>query len=986
MTVNIGVNIQRNPNRLNNGYNVGGKYPALVADFDDEYYRANSGNTTFSNLITHARAGNATMTDSDGLIKWAPHNLLTYSEDFTNAVWTKAGTVSVTSNQVIAPNGTLTADLYEAVGSSALVQSVIYSLGYTFKIWVKAVTAGVNNTFRIQGTGGQLSSNFTATTEWQIFEFTPTTLGNNGNWGINRDSSDNDADLYIWGAHLYRSDLGGMVGVPKDARAWTESPTVNLSATTTAILRAGVNLQPELTRFETKVNGRYIGDINNDGRVSSNDANIYANYAAGNLDPNDPEDFVSIRYIETEMHPRMIAYDWIFGDYLDGATNQFYVPTAARLVGPELVTNGTFDSGTTGWTGLLGATLSVTDGVLRVEEDGGDASTGRAYQEITTEVGKIYSVSADFVDTNDNFELYVNTSSNYGGSLVSSADESTPQTKQLFFVATSTSTYIILGSGAPSAGTYAEYDNISVRETSINPTAARYLPRRGHHVYNGYEWVNEGVLAESEARTNLAPYSDMSGATLAFCTRTANAATSPDGSENAFKIEATDNNMYATYNGIISNGESYAVSVYAKAGTQNIIRIANVSSAANGQWFDLANGTLLTNNGAGNTATIEDVGNGWYRCTRYFDSVSEPNAAELFISLSTSDGITSANVGDNAYFYGFQVENNATSSSYIPTSGSSVSRAAETFTIPSTKLPWPSPVYIGDELVTNGTFDTDLTGWTTNGAVWESGQIKVTDSSANFDARARQFISGLTVGKVYALTATIDKGTMSLYSQAQIRQQGTSNLVVSTPLLTDGTFTVYFVYSAPVFINLLVDTTSTSSKYAYFDNISVREINPLSVSIQMDGKISYTKSGSDTFCRWFKDANTYINDVFFSDYKFISAQKDGTTYDQVATDVYFSGDLLEPYSIASRHGSTFINGAVDGVALTANTTPVALPDLSSTDLSLAFDYMGTIKTFRIWDKDLGDTGIAEATAPSLEPSLSLSFDSTESSFIDLGWD
>jgi len=86
-----------------------------------------------------------------------------------------------------------------------------------------------------------------------------------------------------------------------------------------------------------------------------------------------------------------------------------------------------------------------------------------------------------------------------------------------------------------------------------------------------------------------------------------------------------------------------------------------------------------------------------------------------------------------------------------------------------------------------------------------------------------------------------------------------------------------------------------------------------------------------------------------------------------------SPDILVPYNIASRHGSTFINAAVDGVALTANTTPTALPDLSSTDLTLAYDYMGTISEFRVWDRDITDNGLVEATNPSLEPSLSLEF-------------
>ena len=33
--------------------------------------------------------------------------------------------------------------------------------------------------------------------------------------------------------------------------------------------------------------------------------------------------------------------------------------------------------------------------------------------------------------------------------------------------------------------------------------SAVYLPRRGHHIWDGSAWVNEGLLIESEARTNL---------------------------------------------------------------------------------------------------------------------------------------------------------------------------------------------------------------------------------------------------------------------------------------------------------------------------------------------------------------------------------------------------------------------------------------------------------------------------------------------------
>jgi hypothetical protein len=77
---------------------------------------------------------------------------------------------------------------------------------------------------------------------------------------------------------------------------------------------------------------------------------------------------------------------------------------------------------------------------------------------------------------------------------------------------------------------------------------------------------------------------------------------------------------------------------------------------------------------------------------------------------------------------------------------------------------------------------------------------------------------------------------------------------------------------------------------------------------------------------------------------------------------------------------------VDGVALTEDTTPVALPDLSGTDLQIAQDFMGTIGQFRQFAGDIGDTGLVTATNPSTEPTLSLTFDGTAGgSFYNLSW-
>ena len=133
--------------------------------------------------------------------------------------------------------------------------------------------------------------------------------------------------------------------------------------------------------------------------------------------------------------------------------------------------------------------------------------------------------------------------------------------------------------------------------------------------------------------------------------------------------------------------------------------------------------------------------------------------------------------------------------------------------------------------------------------------------------------------------------------------------------------------------------------------------NPLAVSIAMEGRMT---GGSHTLARWYADANNNtILSAGVSDFTF--TQEASGTVDSVTGGSFTSGTLV-PFNIASRHGSTFVNGAVDGTALTADLTPVALPDLSATDLLLGYDFMGTIKSFRVWADDLGDTGIAEASA------------------------
>jgi hypothetical protein len=141
------------------------------------------------------------------------------------------------------------------------------------------------------------------------------------------------------------------------------------------------------------------------------------------------------------------------------------------------------------------------------------------------------------------------------------------------------------------------------------------------------------------------------------------------------------------------------------------------------------------------------------------------------------------------------------------------------------------------------------------------------------------------------------------------------------------------------------------------------------VSLQMQGKMTYADEGAEaqnTFARWYDDANNYITidlDTDSTDTGEVNfEQQDGTGGTGTVTIDTYSPGILVPYNIASRNTSTAINGATGGTAGTEDTTPTALPDLSAKDFSLGHDYMGTIGLFRAWNKDIGDTGIEDATS------------------------
>jgi len=374
------------------------------------------------------------------------------------------------------------------------------------------------------------------------------------------------------------------------------------------------------------------------------------------------------------------------------------------------------------------------------------------------------------------------------------------------------------------------------RGTGFNPASLFGLNEQG-------VWYDPSDVANLAWRRNLLTYSesfDNAAWVKTEITTPANVAVAPDGTMTADKFVPSTNAVQHRLQQSITQADGACTgTIYVKSDGSNVnnVTLFNGGSAC----FAFFNISTLATSGEANvvSTSITDVGSGWYRLQATWPATQPTNRLWVYASSGTL-GISpvAGNGTDGIFLWGAQLEAGSVATDYqrITDVNTEVIERFPTATLYQDTIgtiPVTTPgqavalmldksrgLTLGAELVVNGTFDTNLTSWTTTApatATWNAGQVNLARNSGSSVQNLFQTLS-LTTGRSYrvSITVTALSHSVSLFSTG-------GGAPIGASITAPGVYTFTYQWlsgDTGVYVGCGGSTTATAT----IDNISVREL------------------------------------------------------------------------------------------------------------------------------------------------------------------
>jgi len=380
-----------------------------------------------------------------------------------------------------------------------------------------------------------------------------------------------------------------------------------------------------------------------------------------------------------------------------------------QSISGELVTNGDFSNGSTGWT--LGTQWSIVNNEAVYV---GDGTNNTLVYNVTLIQGKTYRVKfnvlslsgvgkvqmQDGIDNDFNtvgektFDVSIENNPFSGISFArkNGVVSMTIDDISLKEVLDADLDFERATSGSVVGTAQRENSDGVLEQVAENVPRIDYLGGEGH-------WLIEPQATNTSTYSNDlsqgAIFSGSSAPQSPNATLTANQATSPDGTTNSMKLTCdTDTNQIhhiRIENVVVVSDNTNIISLFVKKGSGiDFFAIAcdNYDTNNRRAWFNVNTGVLGTQSNVVDS-NIEDYGDGWYRCSMAFKTTTLVSGTVRLIVTNADNTTQFDGNGEFHYFYGLQCEtsdnDNATKpTSYIPTSGGTVTRAEDAFGLNTT--------------------------------------------------------------------------------------------------------------------------------------------------------------------------------------------------------------------------------------------------------------------------------------------------------------